>query len=336
MPKLPISEPAKSLAWSSEPDPTKGYVTKAELSETQVNSGGSALGKLGENKDAALIALRKVSGEEDENGEVDDGEGLLLVLKSFCVKMDALGFWRFVTGKKKELESLRAQMPLALAECLDPARFVLESISEVFPVDKRVEKSERGNDLGWACVLVLESLIPVVVDPVIGKSRLLVTPTVTSRRVIGSGGLQRSPKVRSGKLSRTQSKKGDEGITIDHLHRLNPKNVSAWNMKRLMRIVRHGTITTLDEQILDTTPSGADDSSTQIRSEVEAKAAAKKIFQNVARHRSKFIYMEDLMRFLRDDKAMKTLSLFEGASESRRISKSSLKNWVVRIGQEMV
>ncbi|KAK7838645.1 mechanosensitive ion channel protein 4 [Quercus suber] len=125
------------------------------------------------------------------------------------------------------------------------------------------------------------------------------------------------------------SKKEDEGITIDHLHKLNPKNVSAWNMKRLMRIVRHGTITTLDEQILETTPSGDNDFSTQIRSEVEAKAAAKKIFQNVARHGSKFIYMEDLMRFLREDEAVKTLSLFEGASETRRISKSSLNNWVV-------
>ena len=112
-------------------------------------------------------------------------------------------------------------------------------------------------------------------------------PSMMSGRVIGNSGLQRSPKVRSGKLSRTLSKKGDEGITIDHLHRLNPKNVSAWNMKRLMRIVRHGTITTLDEQIMETTPSGGDDSSTQIRSEVEAKAAAKKIFQNVARRGSK-------------------------------------------------
>ena len=41
-------------------------------------------------------------------------------------------------------------------------------------MDKRVEKSEKGNNLGWTCVLVLESLIPVVVDPVIRKSRLLV------------------------------------------------------------------------------------------------------------------------------------------------------------------
>jgi hypothetical protein len=64
-------------------------------------------------------------------------------------------------------------MPLALAECVDPLRFVLESILEVFPVDKRVEKSDRVNDLGWACVLVLKLLIPVVVDPMIGKSRLL-------------------------------------------------------------------------------------------------------------------------------------------------------------------
>lgn len=36
------------------------------------------------------------------------------------------------------------------------------------------------------------------------------------------------------------------------------------------------------------------------------------------------------MRFLPDDEALKTLSLFEGASETNRISKSSLKNWVVR------
>ena len=159
-------------------------VSLNELEKREVTIVGSveiALDKVDGNKDAALIALLKASSGEDENGEVDDGEGLLLKLKLFCVKMDALGFWRFITGKKKELESLRAQMPLALAECIDPAKFVLESISEVFPVDKRVDKSERGNDLGWACVLVLESLIPVVVDPVIGKSRLMVTPSVKER-----------------------------------------------------------------------------------------------------------------------------------------------------------
>lgn len=36
------------------------------------------------------------------------------------------------------------------------------------------------------------------------------------------------------------------------------------------------------------------------------------------------------MRFMEKDEASKTMGLFEGACESRKISKSSLKNWVVR------
>ncbi|KAK7343594.1 hypothetical protein VNO77_12453 [Canavalia gladiata] len=132
-----------------------------------------AIRNLDKHRDAALSALLH---DDTPDGEVDNGEGLMLKLKSFCLRMDAFGFWAFLVGKKKELEELRAEMPVALAECVDPAKFVLEAISEVFPVDKRGEKG--GNDLGWACVLVLESLVPVVVDPVIGKSRLLVTPSV--------------------------------------------------------------------------------------------------------------------------------------------------------------
>ncbi|KAK2634005.1 hypothetical protein Ddye_028797 [Dipteronia dyeriana] len=74
---------------------------------------------------------------------------------------------------------MRSLIPVAPSECVDPAKFVLEAISEVFPVDKRREKN--NNDLGWGYVLVLESLIPVLVDPVIGKLRLLVTPTVKEK-----------------------------------------------------------------------------------------------------------------------------------------------------------
>lgn len=88
----------------------------------------------------------------------------------------------------------------------------------------------------------------------------------------------------SGALT-SNSKRQENTITIDHLHKLNPKNVSAWNMKRLMNAVRHGSLCTLDEQIQDLTTE--DDSNTQIRSEHEAKLAARKIFKNVARPRSK-------------------------------------------------
>lgn len=36
------------------------------------------------------------------------------------------------------------------------------------------------------------------------------------------------------------------------------------------------------------------------------------------------------MRFLREEEALKTLNLIEGSSESEKISKASLKTWVVK------
>ncbi|MCL7047670.1 hypothetical protein MKW94_009313 [Papaver nudicaule] len=154
-----------------------------------------------------------------------------------------------------------------------------------------------------------------------------------SGRVNGSGGLQqRSSRIGySGAISK-QLQTPEQGITIDHLHRLNQKNISAWNMKRLMNIVRHGVMSTLDERILDSTEE--DEAKTQIRSECEAKRAAKNIFNNVAKRGSKYIYLQDLMNFMREDEAVKTINLFEGAKESKRVSKSALKNWVVNAFRE--
>ncbi|EHA8587648.1 mechanosensitive ion channel protein 6-like [Cocos nucifera] len=165
-----------------------------------------------------------------------------------------------------------------------------------------------------------------------------------SGRVIGGSGrglMRRSMKMgKSIKLSRPMSRKDagrqqqeeEEGFTIDQLHKLNQKNVSAWKMKRLMRIVRYGTLTTLDEQAAR--ERGMDDAAMQIRSEYEAKAAAKKIFNNVARPGAKYIYLEDLMRFMREDEALKTMSFFEGAQENHRVSRKALKNWVINAFRE--
>ncbi|KAA8537461.1 hypothetical protein F0562_026852 [Nyssa sinensis] len=153
-------------------------------------------------------------------------------------------------------------------------------------------------------------------------------------KLIGSGRHQKTPKAaKSPRFSRTMSMKKNEGITIDHLHRLNQKNISAWNMKRLMKIVRSGVLSTLDEHKQDST-GGEDEFSVQITSECQAKAAGKKIFSNVAKPGSKYIYLEDLMRFMKDDEALKTMHLFEGTSGSKGISKRVLKNWVLNVFRE--
>ncbi|KAJ9553802.1 hypothetical protein OSB04_017847 [Centaurea solstitialis] len=129
-------------------------------------------------------------------------------------------------------------------------------------------------------------------------------------------------------------KKQDEGLTIDHLHRLNQKNISAWNMSRMMNIINTSMLATLDEQLQDITGDEDDEASVQITSEAQAKTAAKRIFSNVGEPGSKYIYLEDLKQFLPDDEALRTIRLFDEASDTRGVSKRILKNWVVNVFRE--
>ncbi|GJX90470.1 hypothetical protein Tco_0343796, partial [Tanacetum coccineum] len=46
------------------------------------------------------------------------------------------------------------------------------------------------------------------------------------------------------------------------------------------------------------------------------------------------IYLAELMRYLREDEALKILRLFDEESETEGISKRALKNWVVNVFQE--
>jgi mechanosensitive ion channel protein 4/5/6/7/8/9/10 len=117
-----------------------------------------------------------------------------------------------------------------------------------------------------------------------GKSRPLPKSgrltTVASKR--GGGGAAAASK----QLHRQKTERHlDDGISIDQLHKLSQKNISAWSMKRLMKIVRYEALTTMDEQLKHAT--GEDELATEIHSEYEAKVAAKRIFQNVAKPGSK-------------------------------------------------
>lgn len=43
----------------------------------------------------------------------------------------------------------------------------------------------------------------------------------------------------------------------------------------------------------------------------------------------RYIHLDDFLRFLSEEESERAMALFEGASETLRISKSCLKNWVV-------
>jgi len=168
-------------------------------------------------------------------------------------------------------------------------QYVIETLSGPPRIEIHIEEEKVANDVK-TFEIVGRKLSPL------GPKAVSSPPQVT----VGSGRLQKSPS-RVGKspvLSRSGSKKegGEEGIRIDHLQRMNTKNVSAWKMKKLMNVIKKGTLSTLDEQIQDTTTQ-EDDKATQIRSEFEAKLAARKIFQNVAEPGSRYIYYNLMNNF---------------------------------------
>ncbi|KAL6514179.1 hypothetical protein OROHE_019166 [Orobanche hederae] len=203
-------------------------------------------------------------------------------------------------------------------------QYIIETLSGPPLIEIRNHKEEEERTMAEVCRLqnAGATLPPDLRCPSFQPAK--------SGKVAGGGGLPPRPARGlsfriSGQLPKNDQ--NDQGISIDKLQNLNHKNVSAWNMKRLIKVVKNGVLTTLDERVLGS--SQGDETATQIRSEHEAIGAARNIFRNVAKPRAKFIYLDDLMRFLKEEEALKTLNIVEGSVESEKISKASLKNWVV-------
>ncbi|XP_022140879.1 mechanosensitive ion channel protein 6-like isoform X2 [Momordica charantia] len=144
-----------------------------------------------------------------------------------------------------------------------------------------------------------------------------------SGRIICSGRLVNCDGSRQLK---PESSRQDEEIPVDQLNKLNQHNISAWNMRRMMNIVRNGALLTLDEKILSETK---EEYLLQIRSERQAKEAAGNIFRRVSRRGSEFINLDDVMRFMNKEEALMTMSLFGPDAETQCIDEFSFREWMV-------
>ncbi|GLJ11654.1 hypothetical protein SUGI_0173680 [Cryptomeria japonica] len=152
----------------------------------------------------------------------------------------------------------------------------------------------------------------------VGEARVSFSSTlgISRRKTVGGGkGEEKTSNV----------------INVDQLHKMNPKNVSAWNMKRLISVIRHSGISTISHTIDQSMGKHDHPQDKEITSELEAIAAAKSIFKNVAKPGAKYIEEEDLLRFLKKNEVASIFPLFEGALESGKIRKSALRNWVVNV-----
>lgn len=114
-------------------------------------------------------------------------------------------------------------------------------------------------------------------------------------------------------------------IDMEKLKKLSMgRRASAWSVKKLVNYVRSYGLSTISRKVDD---FGSADS--EINSEWGARNCAHRIFKNVAKPGIKYIEEEDLVRFLKSEEVHTIFPLFEGALETGKISKSSLRNWVV-------
>ncbi|KAM5550976.1 mechanosensitive ion channel protein 10-like [Rosa sericea] len=133
---------------------------------------------------------------------------------------------------------------------------------------------------------------------------------------------------KSNQLTKSRSCKqdGSRRIDMEKLKKLSmPGRATAWSVKRLVSYVRSSGLSTMVSSTMD----DFGNTESEITSEWEARNSAQRIFKNVAKPGAKNIEEEDLLRFLKTDEIHTIFPLFEGATETGRITKSSFRNWVV-------
>ncbi|XP_021901979.1 mechanosensitive ion channel protein 10-like, partial [Carica papaya] len=130
---------------------------------------------------------------------------------------------------------------------------------------------------------------------------------------------------------RNDKTKKQEMVDVEKLNKSNQQKISAWDMKGLVDIVSGSGLHTLSHSLDSVHAEEEDQKDEKINSEREAKAAAYRIFRNVAKPDSRYIEEDDLLRFMEKEKVDRVFQLFEGAAESKKMKRKALKNWLVNV-----
>ncbi|KAG2712803.1 hypothetical protein I3843_04G134300 [Carya illinoinensis] len=138
------------------------------------------------------------------------------------------------------------------------------------------------------------------------------------------------------KKEKDEGKEGgkEEVIDVDKLKKMKQDKVSAWTMKGLINVIRTSGLSTISNTLESLDDDECEQKDEEITSEWEAKAAAYRIFNNVAKLGSKYIDEEDLLRFMKMEEVDNVLPLIQGAAETGKIKRKYLKNWLMNVYKE--
>ncbi|KAI3410648.1 Mechanosensitive ion channel protein [Psidium guajava] len=130
------------------------------------------------------------------------------------------------------------------------------------------------------------------------------------------------------------AKKLEEVIDVEKLSKIDRNQISAWTMKGLVNVISDSSLgtSTLVGSLDQCCDEDGEHQNTEITSQSEAMAAADEIFKNVTKKSGhEYIEEKDLLRFMKKADVDKFIHLVHGAAKTRRIDRSSLKDWLVSV-----
>lgn len=131
-------------------------------------------------------------------------------------------------------------------------------------------------------------------------------------------------------------KVGHEEVDMEKLNQMKQEKISAWTIWGLIKVIQDSRLSTISNSLEFNfnDDTGTEQKDQKITTTWEAKAAAYRIFKNVARPGRNYIDEEDLLRFMKKEDVDKVLSTFDGVAETRKIKKATLRSWMVKVYKE--
>ncbi|KAL3616283.1 hypothetical protein CASFOL_039673 [Castilleja foliolosa] len=152
----------------------------------------TSLEKLQEKRDAAVSAIyaamekpfsvispvynREIVEEKTPNtdGIKKPDEDINIEVKSYpalvklCRDMNSEGLHKFISDNRKDLVTLRDEIPIAMKAAFDPASLVLDSLSGFYGIDTPNSESKKDSNLlglRRTCIMLMECLSSLILSP---------------------------------------------------------------------------------------------------------------------------------------------------------------------------
>ncbi|MCO5590474.1 hypothetical protein L7F22_044444 [Adiantum nelumboides] len=135
------------------------------------------------------------------------------------------------------------------------------------------------------------------------------------------------PDQNTSAVSIPTSSRTSDTVRQEKLQGLTSETVSVWTLKRLMRTIRSTNLKAYSS-ILSHEKGDA-----TINSEVQARIAAKQVFNNMAKHGQRRITLQNFIYFLPEEHLARAFAMFE-TTENGEVTKESFIKWVVNVYTE--